>query len=105
MKRIVRRLALVAGALLASYLVLLGAVFVAMRQPPDRFGQIMARVPGPMFMVIPFEPLWTVARRGTLNVGDVAPDFSLRTSDKTSTVQLSSFRGTQPVVLVFGSYT
>jgi peroxiredoxin len=35
----------------------------------------------------------------------MAPDFTLPTLDKSANVQLSSFRGKQPVVLVFGSYT
>lgn len=41
----------------------------------------------------------------TLKVGSHAPDFKLRTVDGTGEVQLSSYRGKQPVVLVFGSYT
>jgi peroxiredoxin len=45
------------------------------------------------------------ARKGTLKVGDAAPDFTLATHDHTSQVTLSSFRGQKPVVLVFGSYT
>jgi len=92
-------------ALSLVYLLLVASIFTIMRQPPDRFGRIMARMPRPVFMVVPFEPLWKVARRGTLEVGDVAPDFTLRTADKKGHVQLSSFRGKQPVVLVFGSYT
>jgi peroxiredoxin len=62
-------------------------------------------------MVIPFEPMWMRARAGILDVGDPAPDFVLRTVDKTGhsqtggEVQLASFRGRLPVVLVFGSYT
>jgi peroxiredoxin len=35
----------------------------------------------------------------------MAPDFALQTTDHSNTVQLSSFRGQKPVVLVFGSYT
>jgi len=58
-----------------------------------------------MMMVLPFETLWMRARAGRLQAGDMAPDFSLPTLDHTATVQLSSFRGSQPVVLVFGSYT
>jgi peroxiredoxin len=46
-----------------------------------------------------------VARKGQLDVGDLAPDFSLDTPDHKSTFQLSSMRGQKPVVLVFGSYT
>src|SRR2546428_7368394 len=40
-----------------------------------------------------------------LHVGDMAPDFRLKTKDGTGEVQLSSFRGKEPVVLFFGSYT
>ena len=100
-----RLIAKAGGALLLIYVTLLGLIFIAMHQPPDRFGRIMARVPGPFFGILPFEPLWNVARAGELEVGDVAPDFTLPTTDGTSRVQLSSFRGKQPVVLVFGSYT
>ena len=44
---------------------------------------------------------------GKLKVGDPAPDFELKYEGKTKagTVKLSSFKGKQPVVLVFGSYT
>jgi peroxiredoxin len=56
-------------------------------------------------MLFPFETLWLRARAGVLNVGDPAPDFHLRTLDKTGEVSLSSFRGSKPVVLIFGSYT
>ena len=38
-------------------------------------------------------------------VGDLAPDFTLPSLDKKSTVTLASLRGSKPVVLVFGSYT
>ena len=41
----------------------------------------------------------------SLNIGATAPDFKLKTMDGNSEVQLSSFRGKRPVVLVFGSYT
>ncbi|MCA1563142.1 MAG: hypothetical protein LC753_09830 [Acidobacteria bacterium] len=100
-----RLIAKAGGVLLLIYVTVLVLIFVAMHQSPDRFGQIMARVPGPLFAVLPFEPMWNVARGGDLKVGDVAPDFALRTTDGKSRVQLSSFRGRQPVVLVFGSYT
>jgi hypothetical protein len=103
--RILRTLGKLAAALAILYVAILIAIFIIMRQPPDRFGQIMARMPMPIFMIVPFEPLWTVARAGPLSQGDQAPDFTLRTADKKGEVQLSSFRGKQPVVLVFGSYT
>jgi allophanate hydrolase subunit 2 len=41
----------------------------------------------------------------TLRVGDAAPDFKLKTKDGSREVQLSSFKGRRPVVLVFGSFT
>jgi peroxiredoxin len=49
--------------------------------------------------------MWTHARAGHLQAGDAAPDFSLTKLDKSATVQLSALTATQPVVLVFGSYT
>ncbi|MGA3189144.1 MAG: redoxin domain-containing protein [Bryobacteraceae bacterium] len=100
--RIVLRIVL---ALVLTYAVLLAALAVAMRQPPDTFGQIMAKMPGLAFMVLPFERLWMNARAGHLKVGDPAPDFTLKTVDGAAQVTLSSFRGQKPVVLVFGSYT
>jgi len=38
-------------------------------------------------------------------VGEPAPDFKLQTKDGQREVQLSSFKGQRPVVLVFGSFT
>lgn len=38
-------------------------------------------------------------------VGDLAPDFTLPLLGMTEPVKLSSFRGKQPVALIFGSYT
>jgi hypothetical protein len=77
----------------------------AMRQPPEVFGSVMKRMPMPAYFLFPFETMWSSARKGSLQVNSVAPDFDLETYDKSGHVQLSSFRGKQPVVLVFGSYT
>jgi hypothetical protein len=78
----------------------------AMRQPPETFGRVMARMPGPVpFLLFPFETAWMQARAGKLHVGDPAPDFSLLKLDKSERVKLSELNKTQPVVLVFGSYT
>jgi len=41
----------------------------------------------------------------TLKVGDVAPDFTLKSPDGKTEQTLSSFKGKKPVALVFGSYT
>ncbi len=77
-----------------------------MQQPPEAFARVMARMPGPaVFLLFPFETLWTQARAGTLHVGDPAPDFSLAKLDHSGSVQLSALSRQQPVVLVFGSYT
>jgi hypothetical protein len=102
---ILRRLATAGIVSLIVYIGLATAIFIIMRQPPDRFGRIMARMPMPLFMIVPFKPLWSLARAGNLNVGDAAPDFELQTVDGSAGVRLSSFRGKQPVALVFGSYT
>jgi hypothetical protein len=92
-------------ALVCVEAALSGALYLAMRQPPDAFGRVMKHVPMPMMLVLPFESLWNRARGGKLQPGDMAPDFRLPTHDHRETVQLSSFRGSRPVVLVFGSYT
>ena len=87
------------------WLVTVGAFYGAMKLPPAQFCEVAARVPPMLAMgVLPFRALWMHARSGSLQVGDVAPDFTLRRQDKTGIVQLSSLRG-KPVVLVFGSYT
>ena len=44
-------------------------------------------------------------RVDTVHVGDVAPDFKLKTLDGGQTVHLRVHRGQRPVVLIFGSYT
>jgi hypothetical protein len=93
------------AAVLVLYVAVLVVLFVSMRQAPTRVGTIMSHVPGPAFAVLPMESLWCAARKGGLRVGDTAPDFALKTLDGKQSVRLSSRRGSQPVVLVFGSYT
>lgn len=84
---------------------LLGYIGWAMRQPPEVFGHVMSRMPMPAFFLFPFETMWSQARRGHLNVGDTAPDFTVKTLDTRTPVSLASLWSTRPVVLVFGSYT
>ena len=83
------------------------AIYHVMRQPPETFAHVMARIPGPVaFLVFPFETLWTHARAGSLQAGDLAPDFSLSKLDKSGPIQLSALTAERrPVVLIFGSYT
>ena len=76
-----------------------------MRQPPETFGRVMSRMPEIAYVLVPFETMWIQARAGDLHPGDPAPDFSLLKLDKTAKLQLASFSGKQPVVLIFGSYT
>jgi hypothetical protein len=66
----------------------------------------MAHMPGPaVFLLAPFETMWVHARAGNLDLGDMAPDFTLTKLDKSGALQLTSLASAQPVVLVFGSYT
>jgi hypothetical protein len=92
---------------LAVVYIYLGAfLWWAMHQPPEDFGRVMAKMPGPVvFLLFPFETLWGHARAGTLKAGDSAPDFSLVKVDKSGSIQLSELNKQRPVVLVFGSYT
>jgi hypothetical protein len=102
MKWLLRAVIVIAGV----YLLLTAAVTAAMMQPPARFGQIMRHVPAPLaWGVLPGRRIWMWARAGTLSEGDRAPDFTLPSSDRKTSVTLSSHRGQRPVVLVFGSYT
>jgi hypothetical protein len=98
---LVRTVAIVAGL----WLCLLGYIGWAMRQPPEVFGHVMSRMPMPAFFLFPFETMWTQARKGHLTVGDTVPDFSVETLETKTPVQLASLWATNPVVLVFGSYT
>jgi hypothetical protein len=92
------------AGLAVLYVLFLAGMFAVMRQPPQRFGRIMRHFPMPALMLLPFEPMWNVARGGALSVGDMAPDFTLKRADHSGEERLSAYRG-RPVVLVFGSYT
>jgi hypothetical protein len=91
--------------LIVLYAVFIGLVWWAMHQPQETFGRVMKHMPDVAYFLVPFETMWTRARAGHLQAGDTAPDFLLTKLDKSATVQLSSLTATQPVVLVFGSYT
>ena len=93
-------------ALAGLYAVLFATVYVAMRQPPVRFGQFMKRMPPILvWAALPAQSMWMKARAGTLAVGQEAPDFTLPRQNRKGSVTLSEHRGSKPVVLVFGSYT
>jgi len=97
----------VACALAVLWLIACGALYGVMRQSPEKFARVMARIPGPIpFLVLPFETLWLRARAGTLQIGGPAPDFTLAKLDKSEPIQLSSLAAQgHPVAVVFGSYT
>ena len=100
-----RKLTAAFGILAGVWLVLCGAAYWAMTRPPEVFGAIVSHTPMAAMMVLPFETLWMRARAGSLAPGVAAPDFELPTLDHSETIRLSSFRGSRPVALVFGSYT
>lgn len=101
-----RTLVKIFASLILLWVLACVAIYAAMRQPPESFGRIMSRMPGPVvFLAFPFETLWTHARAGSLRIGDPAPDFSLTKVDKTGELQLTALNHQQPTVLVFGSYT
>lgn len=106
MKRwpIIRIIVSTVAMLFCVWLIALVFIAHAMRKPPEEFARVMQHVPGPAFMLIPFETLWNGARGGTLHPGEPAPDFNLSTTDHKVSVHLAQMRG-KPVVLVFGSYT
>jgi len=100
-----RVLGILSLVIVCGYATLLFAMNRAMHEPPAQFGRFMSRMPVAVFLVAPFETMWTHARAGALNVGDSAPDFTLPAFDKSTQVNLATIRKDRPVVLVFGSYT
>jgi hypothetical protein len=94
-----------AAVLIPAWLCFLAYIDWAMRQPPEVFGHVMARMPMPAYFVIPFETMWSRARSGHLHPGDPAPSFTVKRLEDKSPVELGSLWTDKPVVLVFGSYT
>ena len=93
------------AALFFLWLCFVGYIDWAMRQPPEVFGHVMARMPTPAYFLFPFETMWSGARKGSLEIGGKAPDFPVETLDARVPVRLASLWTDKPVVLVFGSYT
>jgi len=105
-KRALRKwLVPVAAVLIPAWLCFLGYINWAMHQPPEVFGHVMARMPMPAYFVIPFETLWSRARKGHVEIGDTAPNLPARRLEDKTPVDLGSLWNEKPVVLVFGSYT
>jgi thiol-disulfide isomerase/thioredoxin len=93
------------AGLFCLWLGLVAYIGWAMRQPPKVFGHVMAHMPPAAYVLFPFESMWTDARNGSIQVGDMAPVFTVNTLKTNMPVQLSSLWAEKPVVLVFGSYT
>src|SRR5690242_14710808 len=92
-RKLLRRVIGIALLLLVvGYAALLVSVNRAMHRSPQEFGRFMAKMPSAIFLIAPFETMWTHARAGRLKVGDAAPDFTLATQDKTAHVTLASLR-------------
>ncbi len=104
-RRLRRWLLPTAGVLFVAWIAFLAYINWAMRQSPEVFGRVMARMPMPAYFVIPFETMWSRARAGHVNVGDAAPSPPVRRLEDKSPVELGSLWNERPVVLVFGSYT
>ncbi len=105
-KKSFRRWALpVGGVLVVAWIGFVSYINWAMHQPPEVFGHVMARMPMPAYFVIPFETLWSRARKGQLNPGDAAPSLTVKKLEDKTPVDLNSLWAEKPVVLVFGSYT
>jgi len=87
------------------WLGLVGLMWREMHHPPEVFARFMSHMPWQIFLVVPFETLWTRARAGSIAPGDSAPDFSLEKVDKSGSLRLSEINQGRPVVMIFGSYT
>ena len=97
-----------ATTLLIVFLLWVGLVALMWREmhrTPEVFARFMSHMPWEIFLVVPFETLWTRARTGSVGLGDPAPDFSLEKVDKSGSVRRSELNQMQPVVMIFGSYT
>jgi hypothetical protein len=105
-KKSFRRWALpVGGVLFFTWIGFVSYINRAMHQPPEVFGRVMARMPMPAYFVIPFETMWSRARKGQLNPGDAAPSLTVKKLEDKTPLDLNSLWAEKPVVLVFGSYT
>jgi hypothetical protein len=100
-----RRLGRASVMLFVLWLGFVGYIYRAMRQPPEVFGRVMSRMPMPAYFLFPFETMWTHARGGTIQPGDIAPSLTVKKLEDKSPIELGSLWAERPVVLVFGSYT
>jgi hypothetical protein len=100
-----KTIATVLVAIFVLWLAFVAFMWRIMYRAPEDFARVMSHLPWEVFLVVPFETLWTRARAGHLRLGDAAPDFVLSKLDHSATVRLSEINAKQPVVMIFGSYT
>jgi len=91
--------------ILVLWVFFVGYMWRIMHRSPEAFARVMMHLPWEVFLICPFETMWTHARAGKVEVGDSAPDFTLTKLDKSGNIHLAELNRSQPVVLVFGSYT
>src|SRR5215471_11164448 len=72
---------------LVLWLGLVGLMWREMHRPPEVFARFMSHLPWEVFLVVPFETLWTRARAGSIALGEPAPDFSLEKVDKSGSLR------------------
>jgi hypothetical protein len=104
-RRSKRITAIALSVVFVLWLGLVGLMWGEMHRPPEVFARFMSHMPWQIFLVVPFETLWTRARAGSIAPGDSAPDFSLEKVDKSGSLSLSELNQGRPVVIIFGSYT
>ncbi len=95
----------VVATIIGLYAIAFAGFSYEMHQPPQEFARLMTHTGPVPFVLFPFESMWKQARNGHLHIGDRAPDFTLPLLDHSAQVSPASFRGREPVVLIFGSYT
>lgn len=97
--------AITLAVVVVLWLGLVSLMWREMHRPPEIFARFMSHMPWQVFLVVPFETLWTRARAGSIALGDSAPDFSLAKVDKSGSLRLSELNQGRPLVMIFGSYT
>jgi len=89
----------------ALWIIFVAGLYLAMLQPPEKSRRIVAKLSTRARKFLAVKPLWLLARKGSLAIGDTAPDFELPALERDGTVRLSEEYRAKPVVLAFGSYT
>ena len=101
-----RRLGGIAIVLAIAYIAFGSMIWWAMNQPPETFGRVMKRLPGPVPFRFPVRDRLAPSPSREISKWEMQRQISpCSRSTRASGVQLSALNKQQPVVLVFGSYT